>query len=223
MRPIARALAIVASAIALATAASAKGEPEEFALTGGAKLVFDPGPGVCRLDEADDPVDRMAIESQRATTTGTPIRFLALYVPCDIVWRHRTLGVLTEYAVLEAQPLPEREAFGSVNEFVERASQELENRQGAQPGARQIEIERIGSAAVYGITEHEVTVRGFEKTSARLTALTLLHDHVVIYKVATMYAPGATERDQAIAAIRIAAARAMSDLERRNRPRRTPV
>ena len=113
MHRIARALAILGSATALATAPSAKGEPHEYPLAGDANLVFDPGAGVCRLEEADDPVDRMAIESQRSTTKGTPILFLALYVPCDVLWRHRTLGVLTEYAVLEAQPVPGREAFGS--------------------------------------------------------------------------------------------------------------
>ena len=223
MHRIARALAILGCATALATAPSAKGEPHEFTQAGDANLVFDPGAGVCRLEEADDLVDRMAIESQRSTTKGTPILFLALYVPCDVLWRHRTLGVLSEYAVLEAQPVPGREAFGSLNEFLERASQELATRQSAEPGARQIEIKRIGSMAVYGITEKQVVVRGFPKTTVHLTALTLLHDHVVIYKVATMYGPNGSGREQAVTAIRSAAERAMSDLTRRNRPRRTAV
>ena len=218
----ARALAVLAGAAALVSAAPASAEPHAFALTGEASLFFDPGAGVCRLDEEDDPVDRMAVESQRSTTKGTPILFLALYVPCDLVWRHRTLGVLIEYAVLEAQPLPEGETFRTLDEFLERATQELAKRHGGAH-IRQLEIERLGATAVYAITEHDVVVRGFAKTTARLTALTLLHDHVIVYKVATMYGSGGQGREQALAAIRSAAERAMADLSRRNRPKRTTV
>ena len=223
MHRTARALAVFAGATALAIAVPASSEPHAFALTGDASLIFDPGAGVCRLDEEDDPVDRMAIESQRSTTKGTPILFLALYVPCDLLWRHRTLGVLTEYAVLEAQPLPRGESFDSLNEFLERASQELAKRQSGAPDTGQLEIERLGATAVYGVTKQQVVVRGFKKTTAQLTALTLLHDHVIIYKVATMYGPGGSGRAQGLAAIRSAAERAMSDLSRRNRPKRSTV
>lgn len=96
-------------------------------------------------------------------------------------------------------------------------------RQSGAPGTRQLEIERFGAMAVYGIAEQQVVVRGFRKTMARLTAPTLLHDHVIIYKVVIMYEPGGAGREQAVAAIRSAAERAMSDLSRRNRPKRTAV
>ena len=223
MHRTARVLAVLAVAIGLGSTPPANAEPHAFALSGDASLIFDPGTGLCRLDEEDDPVDRMAVDSQRSTTKGTPILFLALYVPCDLLWRHRTLGVLTEYAVLEAQPLPRGKTFGSLDEFLERATQELAKRQAGAPDARQLEIERFGSTSVYGITEQQVVVRGFIKTTARLTALTLLNDHVVVFKVSTMYGPDAAGREEAIAAIRSAARRAMSDLSRRNRPKRTTV
>ena len=144
-------------------------------------------------------------------------------MPCDLLWRHRTRGVLTEYAVLEAQPLPRGESFDSLNEFLERASQELAKRQSGAPDTGQLKIERLGATAVYGVTKQQVVVRGFKKTTAQLTALTLLHDHVIIYKVATMYGPGGSGRAQGLAAIRSAAERAMSDLSRRNRPKRSTV
>ena len=214
---------MLAGAAALATALPVRGEPEQFALTNAANLIFDPGDGVCRLHEEDDPVDRMAIESQRATTAGTPILFLALYVPCEVLWRHRTLGVLTEYAVLEAQPVPPGETFGSLDEFLARATQELAKRQRGAPDSRQLEIERLGATAAYAITEQDVVVRGFAKTTARLTALTLLHDHVIVYKVATMYEADGIGREEALSAIRSAAERAMSDLSGRNRLKRTTV